>query len=166
MKIKAITLWQPWATLMAIGVKRFETRSWGTGYKGPIAIHAAKRPINVAEINYHMRLVLGDHGIRKSEFSLGQVVAIGYLKKVYPTWCQDAVMVGPETVSLPPPLTSLERSFGDWSQGRCAWLVTDMWQLDPPIPARGRQGLWDWQMPEHLVTEYQEWQERLQWTTH
>ncbi len=40
--MKAITLWQPWATLVAIGAKRFETRSWSTHYRGPLAIHAAK----------------------------------------------------------------------------------------------------------------------------
>src|SRR5574343_1234835 len=40
--MKAITLHQPWATLVAIGAKRIETRSWSTNYRGPIAIHAAK----------------------------------------------------------------------------------------------------------------------------
>jgi activating signal cointegrator 1 len=40
--MKAITLTQPWATLVAIGAKRIETRSWPTNYRGPLAIHAAK----------------------------------------------------------------------------------------------------------------------------
>lgn len=39
--MKAITIWQPWASLLACGGKRFETRSWATSYRGPIAIHAA-----------------------------------------------------------------------------------------------------------------------------
>lgn len=38
--MKAITLMQPWATLVAIGAKRLETRSWSTNYRGPLAIHA------------------------------------------------------------------------------------------------------------------------------
>lgn len=41
--MKAITLYQPWATLIAIGAKTVETRSWSTTYRGPLAIHAAKR---------------------------------------------------------------------------------------------------------------------------
>lgn len=41
--MKAITLWQPWASLIAIGAKKYETRSWKTNYRGPIAIHAAKK---------------------------------------------------------------------------------------------------------------------------
>lgn len=40
--MKAITLWQPWASLLACGAKHYETRSWPTNYRGPIAIHAAK----------------------------------------------------------------------------------------------------------------------------
>lgn len=41
--MKAISLWQPWATFIAIGEKWLETRSWSTSYRGPLLIHAAKR---------------------------------------------------------------------------------------------------------------------------
>lgn len=41
--MKALTLWQPWASLVALGVKTIETRSWATRYRGPLAIHAATR---------------------------------------------------------------------------------------------------------------------------
>lgn len=44
--MKALTLHQPWATLVAAGVKRIETRSWSTKYRGPLAIHAAMRDPN------------------------------------------------------------------------------------------------------------------------
>lgn len=40
--MKAITVWQPWATLLATGQKHNETRSWKTSYRGEILIHAAK----------------------------------------------------------------------------------------------------------------------------
>ena len=40
--MKAITIWQPWASLLVSGRKRYETRSWATSYRGPIAIHAAR----------------------------------------------------------------------------------------------------------------------------
>lgn len=52
--MKAITLWQPWASLLAIGAKQHETRSWKTSYRGPVAIHAAK--INSAK-NDHLVLL-------------------------------------------------------------------------------------------------------------
>lgn len=38
--MKAITLHQPWASLIALGVKTVETRSWNTNYRGTLAIHA------------------------------------------------------------------------------------------------------------------------------
>ncbi len=41
--MKAISIWQPWASLIAIGAKQIETRSWATGYRGLLVIHAAKR---------------------------------------------------------------------------------------------------------------------------
>jgi hypothetical protein len=40
--VKALSLTQPFATLVATGEKKIETRSWSTSYRGPIAIHAAK----------------------------------------------------------------------------------------------------------------------------
>ena len=42
--MKVLSLWQPWASLVAFGRKRIETRSWSTSYRGPLMIHAAKRP--------------------------------------------------------------------------------------------------------------------------
>jgi hypothetical protein len=38
--MKCLTLHQPWASLIVEGVKRIETRSWPTNYRGPLAIHA------------------------------------------------------------------------------------------------------------------------------
>ena len=40
--MKALSLTQPWATLVVIGAKRIETRFWHTSYVGPLLIHAAK----------------------------------------------------------------------------------------------------------------------------
>ena len=40
--MKALTLHQPWASLIAVGAKKIETRPWSTKYRGPLAIHAGK----------------------------------------------------------------------------------------------------------------------------
>ncbi len=40
---KALTLYQPWAQLVVLGIKTIETRSWSTSYRGPLAIHAGLR---------------------------------------------------------------------------------------------------------------------------
>lgn len=41
--VTALSLWQPWASLVALGAKTIETRSWSTKYRGPLLIHAARR---------------------------------------------------------------------------------------------------------------------------
>lgn len=41
--MKALTLWQPWASLVALGEKKIETRTWSTTYRGTLAIHASNQ---------------------------------------------------------------------------------------------------------------------------
>ena len=48
--MKALTLWQPWASLVALCVKTTETRSWATKYRGEIGIHAALKLPPVHEL--------------------------------------------------------------------------------------------------------------------
>ena len=43
---KALSLWQPHAQAISLGLKPYETRGWYTGYRGPLAIHAAKKKFN------------------------------------------------------------------------------------------------------------------------
>lgn len=38
--MRILSLWQPWASLIALGFKTIETRSWATKYRGLVAIHA------------------------------------------------------------------------------------------------------------------------------
>ncbi len=41
--MKALSLWQPHALAIELGLKPWKTRDWPTRYRGPLAIHAAKR---------------------------------------------------------------------------------------------------------------------------
>ena len=38
--MKIITLKQPWASLVAYGIKKYEFRTWKTNYRGKLLIHA------------------------------------------------------------------------------------------------------------------------------
>jgi hypothetical protein len=61
--MKAISLWQPWASLIACGAKRFETRSWAPPRDligQPIAIHAAKK-IDREAVLFAQDLCYGQH---------------------------------------------------------------------------------------------------------
>ncbi|MGV8847600.1 hypothetical protein, partial [Tessaracoccus sp.] len=68
----------------------------------------------------------------------GVVIAIVTLTQVHPT--------GTTTH----PLTAYERNFGDHTPGRYAWALTNLSPLAEPIPAIGRLGLWEWDMPAGL----------------
>ena len=55
---RCLTIWQPWASLIAYGIKRFEGRKWNSGYRGPLWIHAAStepRPEDIREVERFYR---------------------------------------------------------------------------------------------------------------
>jgi hypothetical protein len=134
--MKALTLTQPWATLVAIGAKRIETRSWRTGYRGPIAIHAAK--------GYPTRL----RGLRFDEPFMSALWRAGIKPDMpLPTAAVVAVAQLADCIHIFVPPPEPERSFGDYSPGRYAWLLSDVRELREPIPALGALGLWDWEPP-------------------
>lgn len=153
--LKALTLTQPWASLMAIGAKTLETRSWGTTYRGPLAIHAGRTYQAIGGKKHYLAIcaqpqlyaALARAGLvpmryeRDALLALprGAVVAIGALL--------DCVRIGHDTITrqgmcLPP--AEPERSFGNYAPGRYAWVFQLHTVCDVPIPARGAQGLWEW----------------------
>ncbi|MFE4712623.1 MULTISPECIES: ASCH domain-containing protein [unclassified Paenibacillus] len=82
--MKAITIIQPWATLIAIGEKRFETRSWATKKRGPLAIHAGKKIDKDACQESEISSALERHGYTADNLPTGAVVATCNLANVYP----------------------------------------------------------------------------------
>lgn len=127
--MKALTLHQPFASLVAHGAKRVETRGWSTHYRGPLAIHAGLRLDREARV--HVLGILRRHG-HESEADLprGAVVAIAELV--------DVVEMIPCVIANQ---TELERELGDWRVGRFAWVLRGVRAIEP-VPARGAQGLW------------------------
>lgn len=140
--MKALTIWQPWASLLVIGAKLYETRSWATTYRGPIAIHAAKRPVRRTidalaagnEWDTLERFESLFHGLG----ALGQLSTGAIVGK--------AILVGCNLIdeAFVAKLTPQERALGDFALGRYAWEFQNMVPVDPPVPAKGMQGLWEW----------------------
>ncbi|MGB3208679.1 MAG: ASCH domain-containing protein [Crinalium sp.] len=76
--MKAITLHQPWASLIILNLKQFETRNWATNHRGELAIHVAKRPIKPAEIDAVVNLISDAKTIeviKNYDYPFGCVVA-------------------------------------------------------------------------------------------
>ena len=133
--MKAISLWQPWATAIVVGNKRIETRSWPTKYRGPLAIHAAKRwdkdQKEFASVEYTLRRL-------PKRLPFGAIVAVAMLIDVRPTF----VLLGESLVS------PIEKIYGDYGQGRWGWIFSEIYPLPEPIPFRGAQGLFN--VPDEL----------------
>ena len=137
--MKAITLTQPWATLVAIGAKKIETRSWRTSYRGPLAIHAAKGfPKSARELcrgnPFHAALHAAGWASKSysGELPLGVVLA-------------TCTLVDCVFIRRVEPVSDLERAFGDYSDGRYAWMLANVVPLPTPISAKGALGLWEWE---------------------
>lgn len=128
--LRAISLWQPWASAMALGWKRNETRHWSTPYRGPMAIHAAKRW--TWEEKDEWECVLSDHAFDglPEQPPLGAIVAIGILVDIRRTEIERHA------------ISAQEDRWGNYSAGRFAWIFENIRALAEPIPCRGRQSIW------------------------
>lgn len=152
--MKAITLTQPWATLVAIGAKRIETRSWSTAYRGPLAIHAAKGLGPVGGMSGLWDLCESEpfHSVLRGQdlpmmLPKGAIVATCELVGIAEimTDCLWETVNGKLLKGGRMPLPDEpERSFGDYTPfGRYAWLLTNIKRLPEPIPAKGALSLWE-----------------------
>lgn len=142
--MKALTLWQPWASLLMLpGVKDHETRPWPCPPKyigRRIAIHAAKADVPFDEVSSKV------HDICRREF-----VGAGWSNRL-----PFGSVIGTAIVAECREIGYLAKSFvepddyecGNFAPGRYAWRITDRVLFDAPIPARGMQKLWTWEVPE------------------
>lgn len=141
--MRALSLTQPWATLVAIGAKTIETRSWATGYRGPLAIHATRETPRWSEndeVRDEIDAVLARAGYETSEGLPSGAGAI--LLPRSSVLCVCDLLGVFRTESMCKLDSRGEELFGDFSPGRFGWLLGLLTVFVPPVPARGRQGLW------------------------
>ena len=133
-RVSATSLWEPWATLMAIGAKKNETRSWSTQHRGALLICAAVRK-NKGEMEELLEDQAFADALQGERASFGHAVALVDLDRCVSTntWWADT---GGD-----------EFQFGDYSPGRFAWITTGLRRLKP-FPVKGKQGIFYVTMPE------------------
>ena len=146
-QMKAISLWQPYASLIAAGVKTIETRGWAPprGLVGErIAIHAAKA-IETSDVRGRERHRLIAAALDDPEWDKnvprGAVVCTAVLD-------HTARVTGPEhdgQVTAAGTRWVRTDEWGDFGPGRWLWFLRDVEPMDPPVPARGHQGFWNWE---------------------
>ncbi len=135
--MNALTLWQPWAQLIAAGLKTVETRSWKPPTDiGELLICSARRPLrveaDVADEDVRARIwsALGRCGHPGGVgMTYGYAVAVVSVSAVYAT----------EDLRLK--VSEDELAFGDYSTGRFGWVLTRVRRVKRPFHVMGRQGL-------------------------
>jgi activating signal cointegrator 1 len=149
--IGALSLWQPWASLLALWriAKAIETRGYYTEYRGLLAIHSSKgddelrRFLAAATLPYAQQSPFVRHVLAVMEqvypgrdlvelFPLGSVLAIGKLVRVQ------------RTETLRDVISPVERAFGNYDNKRWGWVFDEVQMLETPIPARGALMIWEW----------------------
>lgn len=132
--MRALSLWQPWATAIALGVKRIETRHWQTAYTGPLAIHAAKH------------WTKAEKDFASSEHALGRLPARLPFGAIVATCRLDGCRF---TEDVEMQVSAIERIYGNYTAGRFAWFLSEIIALPEPIPFRGAQGFFN--VPDELM---------------
>lgn len=149
--VKAISLWEPWASLMRCGAKTIETRGWSTSYRGPLLICGAKRwttdqydYLHTDAVQFALAGPRWPRVTPAQEMLLGQAAVLVNLIDCRPTYLiGSAIKHGQEL-------------FGDYSHGRFGW-ITSMRTLLTPFPVRGQQGLFDVTVPPEIEADWPDW---------
>lgn len=133
-EIKAITISQPFASLIASGEKWIENRTWPTAYRGPLAIHAGKG-----------KQYLDRHEL--ITYPTGCVIAIAKLVA-----CVDIrdirSKVGAERKCIVPGTNKFwsELQNHKHAEGPLCWVLEDVVPIEH-VTINGAQGLWNWERP-------------------
>ena len=133
--MKAISLLQPWASLVVMGIKTIETRSWNTKFRGEILIHSSLgKSGKIFSTEYPFKKFIKDFDL----LPFGKIIGSVTITDVIPI---ANLFMNDENINK---LTFEEKAFGDYSDGRFAWLLDDPRIFKKPLPARGMMSIWEY----------------------
>ena len=143
--MKTLSLTQPYASLVAVGVKKLETRSWPTRYRGPLLIHAASGfPGWAREFAAAPSVKARLHDVPPQNLPRGVLLAVVHLVDCRPT------------TERPPAPGTDEAEMGDYGPKRFIWEMRLVYRLEFPYRVAGRLGLWEFNhlmLPERMRIE-------------
>ena len=135
--MKALSLLQPWASLVVIGAKKIETRGWQTKHRGKLLIHASRgKAGSIFASESPFKKYIQDF----TKLPFGAIIGKVTLTDIIRT--EELFLDDTEMNRL----TMEEKAFGDYSSGRYAWILEEPVQFEEPIPARGSLSLWDYDL--------------------
>ena len=158
--MKAITLYDPWGSLMSIGAKVNETRGCRTSHRGDICIHVAKADHGCSdEVAQAAVKAFQSRGIVPQPV-FGCIVAVVDLWDVQPSEKffrgslfnrgQHAELVQAGRI----PLFDEELMFGNYAPGRFIYRTRNLRRLATPVPCRGFQCV-GWTAPPDIAAKVQ-----------
>ncbi|MBQ7338600.1 MAG: ASCH domain-containing protein [Clostridia bacterium] len=134
--MKVLSLTEPYATLIRIGIKKVETRSWKTNYRGKLYIHASSTKISKEDRNNAALMSLVD----TNELNYGNIICSCELVD-----CVEMTDAFIEEIKR----NKNEYISGLYEVGRYAWILKNVEILDQPIKAKGRLGIWSFDEKRH-----------------
>lgn len=135
--MKVLSVKQPWASLITEGYKTMELRTWKTNYRGPLAIHSSAKACSWEIYDALIKLGMKQQIISNCFHGpKGQIIAIAKLDSIITLdglWYDN---------HLDSHLCD-KRFFEPVKYG---WVLTDIKTFDTPIPAKGKLGLWEFEL--------------------
>ena len=131
--MKVITLIQPWATLVALGEKQIETRSWNTNIRGEIAIHAGKKVDKSVFNQPFYSNVFSKYSITPENIITSSIIAVCKIVDVK------------RTEDLTDVISNQERAFGNYNPNRFGWILEDIKPIEPIQGIKGMLGFWNYE---------------------
>lgn len=135
--MKALTLHEPWASLLATGKKRIETRSWYTPHRGELAVHAGKTDVPRADWpediaaywdHYALYPLADPYGVTRGRI-------IGTVDLIACVQMDDDYVRG---------VLAHEARYGNFAPGRYAWVCDNPRVIYNGPLVNGQRGLWEW----------------------
>ena len=144
-KVSALTVWQPWASLIMIGAKPYEYRRWPAprskhGHR--IVIHAGARRVNLKEVRYLIWQIGRD---KEAAGGIGEA-ALPLLERLLREEVTLPLGVGLGTAVLGEPVkaSALYPDSERVDHHMWGWPLSNPRTFEPVIPCRGFQGFWPW----------------------
>lgn len=123
--MKVITIWQPYAQAIVLGLKCYETRSWKTDHRGDLIIHSSLKPLS-----FFRKKLAEKYNI--TNMPKGSLLLLCEL--------EDCLIITKELIKQQ---SQTELDFGNWVVGNYAWKLKVKKIYKNEVKIHGNQGLWN-----------------------
>ncbi len=163
--MKALSLLQPWASLVVLGHKKIETRSWNTKYRGELLIHASagkKENQRTTYLDFQQQFFNLELP-RFKDLPFGAIIGKVNLIDTFKIEEAETIINHNEDLFGISDITDndawikaveQEKAFGDYSEGRYGWLFSEPVIFNPPVPAKGSLSIWNYESSCAMLQDF------------